>query len=362
MLWEPSDMEHALEKQLKKLEGLGNKQSKNVLQIITNIINKVNEAQDEGYLYNSYYDQIFDAGEIVLFVRNFIESLTTIKKVTYLNELEEMIKDSSYITFGGIMHNVHQLFHEEDLQELKGIIISNVTNGDYRNIEAYYLAIEPIVTTDEKSYILSRPHHLDPTLSIHLAKLYESQGEIDQAIEALENSRKKQLYWSHKEVILSELLRLRQINNTLKSSFADEVLQELSNKATLRQVIGYFPDRKNHLEKILQGKNALESLEYLEEEGRLGEALKLVMVESLIWEDRRYAFMRKHKKSFPEYARTYFIARIDNNLEYTGNKYYSTIADTLKSLHSIDPPKATEIKDMIKQNYKRRINLMKLLE
>lgn len=360
LYWDPTDMEHALEKQLKKLKGFENKASESIYQLLITIVNKVNELTEEGYLYNSYYDDQFDESQIDEFTHNFLKELSLDKKIEYINGFESVINNSEYPTFEGILTNIEVLFKGEEAG-LKEILIENIKDEDYRHVEVFYPVTEPLLSIEERAFILSRVHHLSASLSIKLAKFFEQEGKIEPAIGVLKDCMEKQDFWSVKETVYTELLRLKHIDQSLEESFADQMLVELSDKKTLRLVTLHFPNRKHHFEELLQTKSALELLEYLEEENRLKEALQIVMDNDMMLEDRKYSFFKQHNSSFPEQAKTYFVKRINDNLKHTGNEYYGKIANTLKSLQAIDHSQAIEIKEMIKSNYKRRTNLMKLL-
>jgi len=361
LLWEPGDMEAALETQISKLDGLGSKHPEKIFAIIIKIIKKSDEAQDQGYLYNSYHDDIFEGTFLNDFVHSFIKTLPVRKKVDKLNELKDVISQISYDSFPGMFHNLHQLFPENECLPLKKIVVENVKNEAYANFTSYFEIIKPILKDEELTYILSRVYHLSNKLAMYAAEHHENHGEIDLAIKALETQRRSNGFWGGMTEIYSKLLQLRATNHTLDQTFAQEMLVALPLKKTLKDIIAYLPDLKQIFENILYKKSPSEYLKYLEEEKRMEEALAVVQKKGRIWEEGQYTFFRKYKKEFPEQARAYFIKRIDENLQYTGDEYYHKVADAIKSLQAVDPQKAIDITAMIRREYKRRRNLMKLL-
>lgn len=360
LYYEPSDMEYALENQLKKLDGLGAKEAETVYHLLSHIIQKVNAIINEGYLYNSYYDQPFDDSFITNFTRSFLKPLHLDQKTKYITDLEPVINDSDFGFFEGIIANLHELFEEKDLLALKDLLFEQVRHKDYNNIEAYYTAVESTLSLDEKSFILNRVHHLSASLSVRLAMIFEEQGQIKPAIEALEACGQKTDFLMVKNTVLNELLRLKQLDGSLNTAFADYMLTELPNKETLQLLITHFSDRKAPLEHILRQKAIYEMLDYLEEEKRMVEALEIILNQH-VSEHTSYLFFKKYKHNFPEEAKRFLIKRIENNLLKTGNQYYERITDTLQVLKSIDLNKAEEIKAIIKRDYKRRTNLMAML-
>ena len=61
-------------------------------------------------------------------------------------------------------------------------------------------------------------------------------------------------------------------------------------------------------------------------------------------------------------AEKYFLNRIDANLSYTGDSYYSKIAETISQLKQINNKLSKEIVANIRVNYKRRTKLMVMLK
>jgi hypothetical protein len=73
-------------------------------------------------------------------------------------------------------------------------------------------------------------------------------------------------------------------------------------------------------------------------------------------------FFKKHKKVFPEDATLFFGKVIDENLQNTGDRYYEAITDAVRQIAAINRTKADEHLTHLRTNYKRRSNLMKLID
>jgi len=361
LLWEPGDMEAALANQISKIDGLGSKHPEEFFAVIVKIVEKSDDAQDQGYLYNSYHDDIFDGTFLIGFVHSFIKTLPVRQKVYKLNELKDIVSQISYDSFPGMFDNLHQLFPEKEYLPLKVIILENIKEEEYTNFTRYFEIVKPILNDEELTHILSKVFHLNSKLAIYAAEHYEKHGQIDLSIRALETQRSPQGYWEGMTEVYSKLLQLKHSNDTLDQAFAEEMLLALPFKKTLKDIIACLPDLKRIFEKKLHRNSPSEYLKYLEEENRLEEALAVVLNNGMIWEEGQYTFFRKYKKEFPKQAKAYFIKRIDENLQYTGDEYYHKVADALKSLQAVDPQEAKDITAKIRREYKRRRNLMKLL-
>ena len=61
-------------------------------------------------------------------------------------------------------------------------------------------------------------------------------------------------------------------------------------------------------------------------------------------------------------AAAFFISRIEAELPHTGDMHYFAIAENLRALKKIDRNKAAALVRRIRKDYKRRRNLVKMLE
>ena len=73
-------------------------------------------------------------------------------------------------------------------------------------------------------------------------------------------------------------------------------------------------------------------------------------------------FFKNYCERFPGDATNYFIALIDKELPYSGSRHYEMIVDLLQYLFKVSPSKAVDIASMIKRDYKRRKNLIAMLD
>jgi len=85
-------------------------------------------------------------------------------------------------------------------------------------------------------------------------------------------------------------------------------------------------------------------------------------IQASIADYQQYDFFKKHKTIFPEDAAIYFSKIIDANLSGTGDHYYEAIAEAIRHLMKINSKQADKYLLDIRANYKRRRNLIALLE
>ena len=362
LLWNPADMEQALVKQFKKLSGLGDKQADSIGRFILEVIREVSSAQDQGYLYDSYYDQVLEDDELNQQARALIKSMPLEKRIAFLKELEDELKDSSYDTFTGILDQLSELFTSGEQKPLKNIFLTSLEQSDFRNAEGIYTMIASILNEKEKEHALKHIGLLSSSLALQYAEFCEQQGAISKALEVLVQSKNTHDYWSNQASVLSSQLRLSATSGDLNLALAVEALNENPTKEMLELAASYLPSESEKLEEVVKDQNGYEFLEYLEAAGRLKEAVQVVLNDASIWEESKFSFFKKYKKQFPNEAGEYFRKRIDENLQYADNTYYQNIRDSLKALKVIDSTGAREITENIKLGYKRRRNLMAMLE
>ena len=80
-----------------------------------------------------------------------------------------------------------------------------------------------------------------------------------------------------------------------------------------------------------------------------------------IYESNMTDFYSKNKTTFTAHAEKFFINTLRKNEKNTGDTYYDNIYKALQQIKSINPNKVQEIVFELKDKYKRRTNLIKLL-
>ena len=118
-LYEPYEAMDVIGKQLNKLSELESQLHPELESFIFFIMQKVNEAQDEGYLYDSYSDGPFESPEeLDTLVKNYAASLPYEDKKLFLYKLDQALTKAEYDTFSHLNDLTQNLFTEADLPEL----------------------------------------------------------------------------------------------------------------------------------------------------------------------------------------------------------------------------------------------------
>jgi len=102
LLYSPSEFERELLKQLEKLRGLWDTLPSPIGDLIIKIMEDVEQAFEEGYLYIERYrekDDYFESEDINDYVFRFVNQLPSEMKINYVERLREILNNAEYSTF-----------------------------------------------------------------------------------------------------------------------------------------------------------------------------------------------------------------------------------------------------------------------
>ncbi len=102
LLYNPSQFERELLKQLERLRGLWDKLPSQIGDLIIKIMEDVEQAFEDGYLYIEKYggeDDYFESEEVNDYVFHFVNTLPRKIKIDYIEKLNEVLNNSGYSTF-----------------------------------------------------------------------------------------------------------------------------------------------------------------------------------------------------------------------------------------------------------------------
>jgi hypothetical protein len=363
LLYDPVSFESSLVALLEKLKSIWEKLPGETGDLIINILDKLNDLMNEGYLYDDYHDGVFEGDDFSKIVRDYIYSLPVDKKMSFIERAEKTISKMDYSSCEGILMGIEELFSEEDKPEVKSYFLKEINKGNYRNAEDYFKLLSDHLTPDEKELILSAAYLVSEHLTLELAKLHKNKKKKDDAIKVIESYLKKSAgYYGNTEELYMELLRLKKEREYSLDGTAMEALDHHASISLLEMIVEYLPEKQTTFEGIIKEKDAYKYLEYLEKHRRIREAVQFVERSDRLWDDAKYRFFIKYLNEFPKEAELYFTRRIDHELPHTGDRHYYAIADSLRALKRIDRDKAIAIAQQIRNEYKRRRNLMEAIK
>ena len=112
LLYNPSGFERELLKQLEKLRGLWDKLPTQIGDLIIKIVEDVEKSFDDGYLYIENYDKeddYFESKEVNDYIFRFLSNLSEDVKVSYVENLQEILRNSAYSTFLDVERRLSEL-------------------------------------------------------------------------------------------------------------------------------------------------------------------------------------------------------------------------------------------------------------
>ena len=102
LLYAPSKFEEKLLEQLEKLRGLWGKLPVEIGELLLKLIQTVEQAFEDGYLYIERYDtedEYFESEAVNDYIFRFVNSLPSEMKSDYIEELSMLLEGASYSTF-----------------------------------------------------------------------------------------------------------------------------------------------------------------------------------------------------------------------------------------------------------------------
>ena len=365
MMYSPHNFSDALDYELEKLSGFEKSLVKEIEEMLFYIIKRVDECFEDGYLYDDYGDENYDTSlRFDEFVVRYVSCLSSNRKTAILAKLDALLEaHMAYAAFDCLRDVAKSVFVEADLPFLKKVLMS-----DYRNISRklagyYYDHVTGLLSYDEKTDVLSVLIESDDVRAIELAALHDAHGNLSKATETMHAwiEINKDSFCCCEDAWSFYLDLLKKGNHDLSDIAADAIINR-STARMLSKIISLTDSDPARYELLLEDRDAGELLRYLQQKERLPEALALVKrKKDKIYDHHILEFFKTHKLLFPEEAATCFGEVIEKNLQKTGNRYYEAITDAVRHLEKVNRAKADEYVSYIRTNYKRRRNLIDLL-
>ncbi len=364
MLWDPSGMETALMSQLNKLKGLEDQIPDQIGELILKIMQEVNNAFDEGYLYidNYYNEDYFESNQFDNYVISYIRQLPVIEKMSFLEKLDDTIELMSYNTFEGIPQKYDSCFTDKELDILAEYIVANQHIIHESLISNLFYLIEKKLKIEEKEKILTRISRDNQDLFTSLTELLIEQNRHSEAFENIDKLLSENKGFVDDKIIELYLDLCVKTGSDLDKAVMVSINHNPNEKILLKIKTYSITDIKvKACENILKNKNPYDLLSYFEKEKRFKEAFDLISETNQFRDEIIFTFFRRNKKVLTSEAEQYFLKRIKTNLPYTGDNHYTKIAETIGQLKQINNKLSKEIVTGIRMNYKRRTKLMGML-
>jgi hypothetical protein len=112
LLYNPSGFERELLKQLEKLRGLWDKLPSQIGDLIIKMMEDVEQAFEDGYLYIEKYGEendYFESEDVNDYVFRFVNTLPKKIKFDYIEKLNELLNNSGYSTFMSVERKLSKI-------------------------------------------------------------------------------------------------------------------------------------------------------------------------------------------------------------------------------------------------------------
>ncbi len=360
-LYNIDDFDKTLNKELKKLSGLEKHLKSEISSLLLYIIDKVDDATQQGYLYDDYNDWMYEPSEeLNEFITNYIKTLTFKEKTEFLIKVDTTLNTLSFDTFNNLRMLYETAFIESELPSLKDWLINSYKEISHSIIEESYKKVRHLLTVEEKEAILSEIQNDDSKWLIELVELFVAKNMVLKAIESIKAWLGLGTRFRQDDVFNLYLDLLTKAGLNI-SEAATKAITNCPNSSMLEKIASMVTENLKDYEAILEKQSPDQYLNYLENADRLQEAMELIKRSNRIGDSRIFDFYKKHKRIFSSEAKNYFISGINENLRFTGDSFYHNIADNIKQLKQINLPLARQILADIRLNYKRRRNLINIL-
>ncbi|MBD1208121.1 MAG: SWIM zinc finger family protein [Ignavibacteria bacterium] len=363
-------LERELMRQCGRVRGLWEMLPERVGAMLVDIITTIDEGFEEGdfYDYDDYDGEGFASDEFDEYVVQFLRSIPVSKKSPIVAQIQDALGTTGYGAFGNIEKRKAEWFTPEELPALKQTILQAIRTKKYGgNAELDYKTISPILDDAERELLLLASYINSSTLTLELVGLYRRQDKAAEALTIVDNFIQKPSgkYWSmfgSGAILLCrlELASVIQEPPTAYLKSATQLLQAYPKAELLQAASEYLGAGAEPLETLLRKQNPEEFFHYLDKQERWKECWAMVHAKSLR-SGTEYLFAVNRLRSEPENAKEVLLRHIETQKKIADNDAYSQVTEALKHLQTIDTVKTQEILLDLRTNYKRRTNLMKLL-
>lgn len=363
LLYEPSEFASSIEAFSEKLTGFWDRYPDETGELFLFCLKRIEEIQEEGLLYNHYYDEVLDGRGFLTVIQNFTAQLPFDQKMKFIAKLEQVLDQYSYDTFYNYQEELQKIYKENELPMVRKMFVESIGNDEKPFRKAYYNFFKGTLNYEEKEFVLTKIYHLDNNLCLELVDTLVVLQKPEDAVNYLLALRESNPNpWVFTETMFFKMIQLK---FELGQSIIQDLIDGLNTYSThtfLKHAIQYVPDRKKNFEDILLAASHHHFLRYLLGYERVEEAYHLVKNSKTLDDRSVYHFYSTYGKKYPEDATKYFIQLINKELPFSGEQHYESIVKSLKHIKKWNASKTNEIVEMLRKEYKRRRNLMKMLE
>ncbi len=313
--------------------------------------------------YNYYSDEENSYTEETIedYLVDFLSDLPTPQKLKAFQKLWGPLKNLNYVLMSRFTDNFDDYFDETDKPALLALLqalLSSPTAIDMSLVKKLMSFLDTTLSDAEKEVFWENQYPHDGEIACQYALYYaQKYGEVEKPIKILGGYTHLLTQKGNQTIFITQLIANTAQHLAQQGSTFLWLLKAYPKHYVLAEIITVSPTQTTYFEKILGQENAQEYAVFLEKNNRLEEALAILEKSG-----NQYDFYVRHKTTFPLKAHVFFGKKLSEIIDETGDKNYETIVALLKQLESLIPPE--DFKNnltIIRETYKRRTNLIKLL-
>jgi len=345
LLYDPDAFFDEVEKYLEMLEAYLSKNPEMVFNAVFDLAKKISELSDNGFLFSdSYYDEY-----------NYFDYDTfSVKILKLINRIsDDAVQANIIVDFANLFESSDYFYFDYNLIEIKDKSILIGACDEITSL-SFYDYMKDVFDFDQSLAYLKR--FPEDKVVIQKVALFEAYGKREEAIKYLETLLLQKFTVAYAEY----LIKLKKISQERLSQLVSEAIE--SSEYTAYDFVAAHIGECQEIEKLekqMKQQRPHWYYEYLAKHKRVEEMYK--MLKRVPHE--KADFFSKYKKRYPDEAIRFYNEVISDELAYTGDVHYTTIADALSHLQVLLPKDVFDTKvNQLKTEYKRRRNFIKILE
>ncbi len=370
------DFESDLMTRLEPLRPLWRMHTEAMVKLLLWLLKAIDKAQDGEFMYSDYDEEGFTGQKLGSYLAQFTAALPDTDTAMFFQKISDSFGEQNYTSCDNYLNEILPLLSLGQYTALKPLFLDKNTLNHYTSSDRQLIwaEIKPLLSAQEQKTFLS--HQSDEFFLLELARLYEQEGQIKEALgvldKALVTSSNKPSFGLYYNSSLSKIALFEQRiiweaqyqKGKKLSHWTSRYVSDIASAASLQFAVKYLPEEKTTLESLLQHTNISAYSDYLEKAERLDEVLALFKkYDNKLNLDHQYLFFKRHKQQFPKEALAVFRKRLDLFLPEAKDRAYSEVTAALLELQAVMPPEQFKtLLQTIKSSYSRRSNLLSMLK
>lgn len=367
--------EEKLLKHLKTLRPLWSLMPEKICKLLRKVLEGIDNAKSEGYLYDDYNDGVFEGIELGAYIAEFVSSLPESLFVEGLSEILEVFGNLQFANCDNFWPTLLPNLDDSKGVNLKNLFIANdlLSQQPHDQQQAIWFFLKPLLNTTEQKQLLKKMS--DPIFMLELVELYEGEGQHQESILLLTRKLPQPVknHWNDSYNIaygseplyekLLELLHKDKQDQDLKK-WVYRYVEERATARSLSFSLQFLPEAQTELETLLKKRQVGNFAQYLEESFRTPEVVQLFKSDPKDFPQvTQYDFFKRNLLLFPKEAQVIFKQVLDHALPIAKEYSYQRVVEVLILLRELmEKQTFVALVQAIRAEYKRRPNLMALMQ